>query len=197
MNGQNIFWFTNVSGQQMTTTVTQNQGAITREIVEGAIGAVIVLLSSVVAVGAAFRSTAAIAIDTAANEGTALLEATTEVEQVVADNAPEVATAEATTAVAQEEGYVTRLDNILGTPKWKVVAFAVAAFAAAAGLDKSVDSILTAIAQKNPQANLPDFDTFVETTIKPYTWPGVTGFDLETAYLANALVIGLKAQKPT
>ena len=157
VNGQNIFWFTDVSGQQMTTTVTQNQSAITREIVEGVIGAVILLISSVAAVGAAFRSTAAIAIDAAANEGTALIQTTEEVEQAVADNAAEVTTVEATNAVALEEGYVTRLNNVLSTSKWKVVVFTVAAFAAAAGLDKSVDSILTAIAQNNPQANLPDF----------------------------------------
>ncbi|MER3435400.1 MAG: hypothetical protein C4288_18840 [Leptolyngbya sp. ERB_1_1] len=196
VNGQNIFWFTNVSGQQMSTTVTQSQAAITREIIEGIVGAIITLISSVVVVGAAFRDTATVAIE-AENAGTAAVEATDTVDQVIADNADQVTTAESTTAIAKEEGYATKLGNLLTAPKWQVVALTVLICGAVAAIDIAVDKILTGMAQNNPEANLPDFDAFVEAIVKPYTWPGVTGFDLETAYLANALVIGLKAKKPT
>lgn len=195
VNGQNIFWFTAVSDQQLTDVITKSQNAITRELIESIVGPLITLMTGVAAVATALQQTVTVAIDAGETAATVGAEVTGEVEQVIEANATQVVASESSAAIQSQQGFAQNLISVVNTPKWLALGTLATICGASAGIDTGIVSIIQGVAQNNPQANLPDFGTFVENTIKPYTWPGVQGFTLEHAYLANALVIGLKLQK--
>lgn len=205
VNGKNIFWFTEVSPPKMTTTVTQNQSALTRQGIEGAIGAVLSLITVIVPVADALL--VGVDVTETLNEAHEISEAACELDltnpfneealqeynQLRQKFSDLMAKAEAEVAEFQSQGIFTKIGNALGAAKWKAMA-AIVGFAAPTALDVAIDKIIQSVANQDPQNYLPKFDSFAEFCIAPYSWPAISGFDLVSASLAGSLVIGLKAK---
>jgi hypothetical protein len=205
VNGKNIFWFTQVSPPKITTTVTQNKEALTRQGAEAAFGVVLTLITVIAPVISALRATADVTeITNEANQiykiasaiDLSSVEGLDEYSQLVSQYRDVQAQAEAQIAEFQSVGKLTRIGNTLGASKWKALA-AIIGFAAPAALDVAVDKIIQSVANDDPEKYLPKFDDFAEFCIAPYSWPTISGFELASANLANSLVIGLKVKSTT
>ncbi len=205
VNGKNIFWFTQVSPPKMTTTVTQNKEALTRQGIEGAVAAVLTLITILAPIAEALTATAD--VTQILNDSDEILEEINTLDlteegdwqkflKLDAQLEDLQAQAEAEIAEFQSVGKVTRIGNTLGAAKWKALA-AVLGFAAPAAIDVAVDKIIQSVAGNDPKNYLPKFDDFAEFCIAPYSWPTISGFELASANLANSLVIGLKAKSTT
>jgi hypothetical protein len=64
---------------------------------------------------------------------------------------------------------------------------------AVVGVDQALQAIVEAVAN-NQWENVPGFDKFANQLVEPYTFPGITGFELTSAWLADSLQIGLKTK---
>lgn len=96
-------------------------------------------------------------------------------------------------AATQTRGGWTGFKNAFTATRWKAIGGIVAAFSAFGGITV-VEEILAAIAEGNWE-KVPTFDEFANQVIVPYSWPGVSGYDLEMAQLATSLQIGLRTSK--
>lgn len=203
VNGQNIFWFTEVSPPKMTTTVTQTKAAITREVIEGAIAGALALITIIGPIAEGL--TATVDVTETTNELNEVSEAVCELNPdnpfdqdeynaLMAKYGELQAQKEAQIAEFQSLGRLTKIGNAASSAKWTGVAKIFAITGSLVAVDLSVDKIIADIANNDPQKHLPNFDAFAEFCIAPYSWPGVSGFDLVSAALANSLVIGLKAK---
>lgn len=189
--GKNVFWYTQTL-QNMTVNVTKTQAAITREIVEGAVTAV---LSLVAIAGPIFEglSEGAEITGVTEEEGSALIdsEAFTTVDEENPAAAEENELDAADNAAGQSSGRITRIKNAFNTPKWKFVGALAGISGAIAGIDTTVSAIIENAA-KNEWQNVPGFDAFANLAIAPYQWPNVDKFTLVSAWLAGSLQLGLK-----
>lgn len=185
-----VFWYTQVL-RNMTVNVTKTKAAITREIVEGAITAALALVAVAGPILEGLADGAEIT-GLSEDEGSALIdeEAFAEAE---ADN-PEAAEQNeedaGNNAAAQSEGRLTRIKNAFNTPKWKVMGALAGLSGAIAGLDTSISAIIEA-AVKNEWEHVPAFDEFANVAIAPYTFPGISGYTLRQARIAQSLQMGL------
>lgn len=201
VNGTNIFWFTQVSPPIMTTTVTQTKGALIREIVEAAFVAALLLITTIGPIVDGLTATADVSeLTNEENEVQGELmkldSENSEVEALLKKDQELQTQTEAKVAQFQATGRLTRIGNAASAAKWKGAAAIFGIAGIIAVVDLSVDKIIAAVANDDSKKELPDFNTFVESCIKPYSWTGtgVSSFDLVSASLANSLVIGLKAK---
>ncbi len=187
-----IFWFDEVS-KNMTVNVTKTDAMITREIV---MGAVVAVLSMVALAGPIVEGLTAGA-EVVEGVGAGAAEISEDVFEA-AEAADPIANAEedAEAGVAAGEdvaqpGKWQSIKNAFRTPKWKFVG----GLAAAAGLIDGGAEIIGALIEKAAKDEWDDvkgFDEFSNMCIAPYAWPGVTSFDLGTSCLSGSLQIGLK-----
>ncbi len=192
--GKQIFWFDQVF-KNMVVSVTKTQSAITREIIEGAVTGVLSLVAIAGPIIEGLSAAAEVGEVTEAG-GDAIIDSSAfaRVEEDNPSAALQDSEASAGQAAEQTGGKLTNIKNAFATPKWKFAA----ALAGLAGAVAGFDTALTAIAEaaaKNEWEKVPGFDDFANTVIAPYTFPHVTAFDLKSAWLADSLQIGLKAQR--
>lgn len=187
--GKQIFWFNQIK-KDMVVNVTKTQAAITREIVEGAIMAVLALVAVAGPIIEGLSAGAEI-VDVTEDAGEAVISAEA-FEAAEAAN-PEAAAADDAAAggdAAEEEtGRLANIKRAFLTPKWKFMGALVALSGAVAGVDKIVSAIIEAAAKKEWE-NVPGFDLFAQEMIKPYSFPDVSSFELESAQLQQSLVVG-------
>jgi hypothetical protein len=88
---------------------------------------------------------------------------------------------------------MTRIKNAFNATRWKVFGGITAAIGAAYGVEAAISAIMAAV-YKNEWDKVPGFDEFANDAIQPYTFPGVNGYELKSAWLADSLQIGLKAK---
>jgi hypothetical protein len=192
-NNKLVFWFDQIL-KNMVVSVTKTQSAITREIVEGAVMAV---LSLVAVAGPIIEGLAAGAEvgEVTEDAGEAVIDAEAFADAEAADpeaaEADEAAAGEA--AGEQAGGKLTAIKAAFATPKWKAVGALAALAGAVTGVDQTVSAICEAAA-KNEWDKVPGFDDFANLAITPYTFPGASGFDLKSSGLAGSLQIGLKTK---
>lgn len=93
----------------------------------------------------------------------------------------------------QTGGRMTSIKNAFNSTRWKVFGGITGAIAAASGVEIAVSAILASV-YNNEWENVPGFDAFANDAIEPYTFPGVNGYDLTSAWLADSLQIGLKTK---
>ena len=195
-SSKQVFNF-NQSVRNMTVNVTKTKADITFEIVMGAITATLALVAVLGPVVDGLASGAEVG-EITAEEGTALVEEGTFVSELSgSEEAEEENVANETEALAngaeQAAGKMTRIKNAFNSTRWKVFGGITAAIGAAYGVDMAVEAIMEAV-YKHEWDNVPGFDEFANDAIKPYTFPGVQGYDLKSAWLADSLQIGLKTQ---
>jgi Clostridium P-47 protein len=189
-----IFWFDRVN-RSMQVTVTKTRLEITLEIVTGVVAGVLALIAVAGPIVEAMTAGAEVAADGAA--GTA--EISEEVAEEAAEADPEGAAeddAEAGQAAADGlDGRTTPLGRAFSQTRWKVMgALAGVAGAGVAAL-RIETTIVESAAQRKWEA-VPGFDLFADQVIAPYSWPGVAGYALKSAWLAGSLQIGLDIQRP-
>lgn len=187
--GKKIFWFDQIK-KDMTVTVTKTKAAITREIVEGCVMAAIALVAVAGPIVEGLSAGAEIG-DVTAEAGEATISAEAFEAAEAADPAGAAAddAAAGGDAAAQETGKMANIQRAFGTPKWKFVGALAALSGAIAGLDLAISAIIEAAAKKEWE-NVPGFDLFAQEMIKPYSFPDVNGFDLQSAQLQQSLVVG-------
>jgi hypothetical protein len=192
-SGKKIFWYNQIE-RDLVVSVTKTQSAITREIVEGAITAVLALVAVLGPIIEGLSAGAEITGVTE-EEGTAIVSETAfrEAEEANPAAFEENEAAAATSAAEQSGGKLTNIKNAFNTPKWKFVGSLAAVAGAVAGLDTAIDAIIEAAAT-NKWENVPGFDNFAQQAIQPFSFPNVDSFDLVSAWLAGSLQIGLKTK---
>ncbi|MCO7565059.1 TULIP family P47-like protein [Pseudomonas sp. S 311-6] len=191
-----IFNFTQ-SVRNMTVDVTKTQAEITFEIVMGAVTASLALVAVLGPIVDGLASAAEVTVESV-EEGSAVINETTFVEELSgSDEAEEQNLANEKDALAngaeQTAGRMTRIKNAFNSTRWKVFGGITGAVAAASGIEIAVSAIMAAV-YNNEWDNVPGFDEFANDAIEPYTFPGVTGYDLTSAWLADSLQIGLKTK---
>ncbi len=189
--GKNIFWMGDPVGRSMVVNVTETKAAITRELVEDGVFAVL----SLIAIGGPLAEglfAGAEVGEVAADGGNAVIDEEAMV-QAEADN-PQAAAennADANNVAAEQTGgRWTNIKNAFKAPRWKFVGMLAGLAGAVRGVDQLVDEILKNAAL-NEWEKVPGFDDFAETAIQPYSFPAVSGFTLKSASLASSLQMGL------
>lgn len=191
--GKQIFWFDQVL-KNLVVSVTKTKAAITREIVEGAITAALSLVAVAGPIIEGLSASAEITgVTEEAGNGIVDAEAFAEAEEANPQAAEEDAQEAADAGASQLSKKLTNIKNAFATPKWKAMAAIAGVAGAITGVDQAVSAIAEAAA-KNEWENVPGFDDFANTMIKPYTFPTVTAFDLKSAWLAESLQVGLEAK---
>jgi hypothetical protein len=191
-----IFNFTQ-SVRNMTVVVTKTKAEITFEIVMGAVTACLALVAVLGPIVDGLASTAEVTAITT-EEGTAIIDEASFVEELSgSEESDEQNLANEDDALAtgaeQASGRMTRIKNAFNSTRWKVFGGITAAVGAATGIELTVAAVLSAT-YKNEWEDVPGFDEFAEDAIEPYTLPGVNGYDLKSAWLADSLQIGLKTK---
>jgi len=190
-NGKKIFWF-DQTYKNMVVNVTKTKEEITKEIVLGAVAGV---LAMVAVAGPLFDGLTAGAEVTGVTEdaGEAVIaeEAFEDAEAANPQAAEENNAAAGADASAQSSGRLTNIKNAFNTPRWKFVGTLAALAGAAAGIEQTIAAITEAAAKKQWE-NVPGFDDFANEVIAPHSFPNITSFELESAWLADSLQIGLK-----
>lgn len=191
-----VFNFTQ-SVRNMTVNVTKTSAEITFEIVMGAVTATLALIAVIGPVIDGLTGAAEVG-EITAEEGSALVDEAAFAEELggseeaEANNAANEEDALATGA-QQASGRMTRIKNAFNSTRWKVFGGITAAIGAAYGVDMAISAIMEAVYQ-NKWENVPGFDEFANDAIQPYAFPGVKGYDLKSAWLADSLQIGLKTK---
>lgn len=189
--GKKIFWYDQTL-KNLVVNVTKTQSAITREIVEGAVLAVVALIAVAGPIVEGLSSGAEIGeVSEEAGEAVIDEEAFLEVEEQNPIEAEQDELVAGENAAAQSGGKLTAIKNAFGTPRWKFAASIAALCGAVVGIDKAVSAIIESYANKEWN-NVPGFDDFAEQLIVPYTFPNVDNFSLVSAWLAGSLQVGLK-----
>lgn len=191
-----LFSFTQ-SVRSMTVNVTKTQSVITLEIVMGAINGALALVAILGPVIEGLTSAAEVTIESA-EEGSAIISESAFVEElsgnVEAEEQNAVNEEDALScAIQQTSGRMTTILNAFNSTRWQVFGYIIAAISAAYGVNITVTQILEAVYQGDWD-NVPYFDDFANSALKPYTFPGVEGYELKSAWLADSLQIGLKAK---
>lgn len=193
-DGKNIFWFDQVF-KKLVTEVTKTQKAITREIVEGAVAGVLALLAIAGPILEGLMSAVEIA-DLTEDGATAVVEA--DEFTALANKFPKetLEDAEETGLTASEwlSGKMTNIKGAFGTPKWKVAGAFAATGAAIAGVDASVEAIIASVA-RSEWKEVPAFDAFAELAIKPYVWPSIPTYTLNSATVNGSFQLGLTVKQ--
>jgi hypothetical protein len=193
-DGKNVFWYNQIM-QDMTVNVTKTQSAITREIVEGAITAV---LGLVAIAGPILEGLSAGAEVTGVTESEGSAVINSEAFANAARENPAAAIENdvnaGTNAARQTGGKLTAIKNAFNTPRWKFVGAMAGLAGAATGLDQAISAIIESAA-KDQWENVPGFDDFAQLAIDPYAFPNVAGFDLVSAWLAGSLQLGFKTRQ--
>jgi len=189
--GKKIFWFDQVL-KNLVISVTKTQAAITREIIEGAVVAV---LSLIAVAGPVIEGLAASSeiIEVTEEGGSVVIdaEAFANVGKLHPELMEEDALIAAESAVATSSGKLANIKAAFNTPKWKFVGAITGIAGAVTGADKAISAIIESYAKKEWE-NVPGFDAFANLAIAPYTWPNVKSFTLDSAGLAGSLQVGLK-----
>ncbi|ASK18680.1 TULIP family P47-like protein [Halomonas sp. N3-2A] len=191
-----IFNFTQ-SVRNMTVNVTKTQAEIDFEIVMGAVTASLALIAVIGPVVDGLAASAEVTV-ASVDEGSALLDEESFFSALGEDSESEeqnVANEEDALANGAEQatGRMTRIKNAFNSTRWKVFGGVTAALTAAYGVEMTVAAILESV-YKNDWENVPGFDEFANDAIAPYTFPGVNGYELKSAWLADSLQIGLKTK---
>lgn len=191
-----IFNFTE-SVRNMTINVTKTQAEIDFEIVMGAVTATLALVAVLGPVVDGLTASADVAV-ASVDEGSAILDEASFAEELGGSSESEennIANEEDALANGAEQatGRMTRIKNAFNSTRWKVFGGITAAVSASYGVEIAVSAILEAV-YKNEWENVPGFDEFANDAIEPYTFPGVNGYELKSAWLADSLQIGLKTK---
>ncbi|PRY27014.1 P-47 protein [Spirosoma oryzae] len=194
LGGKQIFWFDQVT-KDLVVNVTKTKTAITVAIVEDCVVAVIGLLAVVaplidgiraaVAVGEVVEDAGSAAISA---EGIAEATENTPLVEQQMNEANGLAN-----GVEQAGGRWPAFKNAFTATRWKVLGGIAAVIGAAVGVQTAVEAIMEAMA-KDEWEKVPGFDEFANDAIEPYSWPGVSGYDLKNAALASSLQIGLQTK---
>ncbi|MCO6010408.1 TULIP family P47-like protein [Actinoallomurus purpureus] len=191
LDGNQVFWADPVTQKSLVVNVTKTQSAITREIVEGAVTAVLSLVAIAGPIIEGLQAGTEIT-ELSEDAGQGMIEMKT-FSQVLNEN-PEATEQDAleagSNAADQSSGKLTNIKNAFGTPMWKFVATLAALSGAVVGGDQAISAIIENAVTKQWQ-NVPGFDDFANAAIVPYTWPSVSGYTLQSASLAGSLQIGL------
>lgn len=194
ISGKQIFWFSEVT-KDLTVNVTKTKTAVTVDIVEDSILAVISLVAVVaplidgiraaVAVGEVTDKIGVAAVDidgfVDAFEDTPLLDQEENEVNGVANGAKQV------------RGGWTGFKNAFTSTRWKVLGGIVCVIGAGVATQAAIEAIMEAIA-KGDWEKVPGFDEFANDVIVPYSWPGISDYDLKSTQLAASLQIGLETQ---
>ncbi len=190
--GKNIFWMGDPTGRSLVVNVTETKSAITRELVEDGVFAALSLLAIAGPLVEGLAASAEVG-EVTEDGGNAIIEEQNF--QQVEDENPQAAEdndEDANNAAAEQSGgRWTNIKNAFKTPRWKFVGMLAALAGGVRGVDQLVDAILKNAAL-NQWQNVPGFDDFAEAAIEPYSFPGVTGFTLNSAGLVGSLQMGLK-----
>ncbi|MGP5309958.1 TULIP family P47-like protein [Vreelandella alkaliphila] len=191
-----IFNFTQ-SVRNMTVNVTKTQAEIDFEIVMGAVTASLALIAVIGPVVDGLAASAEVTV-ASVDEGSALLDEESFFSALGEDSESEeqnIVNEEDALANGAEQatGRMTRIKNAFNSTRWKVFGGVTAALTAAYGVEMTVAAILESV-YKNDWENVPGFDEFANDAIAPYTFPGVSGYELKSAWLADSLQIGLKTK---
>lgn len=189
-----IFWFDQVT-KDLVVNVTKTKEAVTVAIVEDSIMAVIGLIAVVAPLIDGIRAAVtvvevtedagavAVAADgfVEATENTPLIEQEANEVDGVANGATQV------------RGGWTGFKNAFTATRWKVLGGIAGAIASGVAIQDGIEEIMESIA-KGDWEKVPGFDEFANDVIVPYSWPGVTGYDLKSTQLAASLQIGLETK---
>lgn len=191
-----IFSFTQ-SARNMTVNVTKTQAEIDFEIVMGAVTATLALVAVLGPVVDGLAASADVTV-ASVDEGSALLDEESFFSALGEDSESEeqnVANEEDALANGAEQatGRMTRIKNAFNSTRWRVFGSVTTMLAAAYGVEMTVAAILDSV-YKNDWENVPGFDEFANDAIAPYAFPGVSGYELKSAWLADSLQIGLKTK---
>ncbi|MHC6225818.1 TULIP family P47-like protein [Pseudomonas sp. X10] len=191
-----IFNFTQ-SVRNMTVEVTKTQAEITFQIVMGAVTASLALIAVLGPIVDGLAGAAEVTV-ASVDEGSAIIDEAAFVDELSgSEQAQEQNIANEENALAngaeQVAGRMTRIKNAFNSTRWKVFGGITAAIGAAYGVEIAVSAIMSA-AYKNEWDDVPGFDDFANDAIEPYTFPGINGYDLTSAWLADSLQIGLKTK---
>ncbi|NDJ57514.1 TULIP family P47-like protein [Enterobacteriaceae bacterium 4M9] len=191
-----VFNFTQ-SVRNMTVNVTKTKAEITFEIVMGAVTATLALVAVLGPVVDGLAGAAEVTVESV-EEGSAIVSETSFVEELSgSEEAEEQNVANEENALAngaeQAAGRMTRIKNAFNSTRWKVFGGITAAIGAAYGVEMAVSAIMSAVYQ-NKWDEVPGFDEFANDAIAPYTFPGIDGYELKSAWLADSLQIGLKTK---
>lgn len=191
-----IFNFTQ-SARDMTINVTKTQAEITFEIVLGAVTATLALVAVLGPIVDGLAGAAEVTVE-GVDEGSALLNESSFVDELSGSeeaDAQNLANEQDALSVSanQTGGRMTSIKNAFNSTRWKVFGGITGAIAAASGVEIAVSAILASV-YNNEWENVPGFDAFANDAIEPYTFPGVNGYDLTSAWLADSLQIGLKTK---
>ncbi|MEZ0487878.1 TULIP family P47-like protein [Fibrella aquatica] len=194
IGGKQIFWFDQVT-KDLVVNVSKTKTAITVEIVEDCVVGVIGLLAVVAPLLDGIR--AAVSIGEVLEEGGSAVVSAEGIAEAT-ENTPllEQQLNEAdglANGVEQAGGRWPAFKNAFTATRWKVLGGIAAVIGAAVGVQTAVEAIMEAMA-KGDWEDVPGFDEFANDAIEPYSWPGVTGYELKNAVLAASLQIGLQTK---
>ncbi|MPQ49269.1 TULIP family P47-like protein [Marinifilum sp. N1E240] len=195
INGKQLFWFDKVT-KDMTVNVTKTKAAITAEIVESSIVAVLCLVAVVAPLIDGLRAAAAVGeVTEEAGSAAVSIEAFSEVDEETSLIDREANEADAlVNGTEQVTGKWPAFKNAFTATRWKVLGGIAAAIGAGVATQEAIETIMEAMA-KSEWEKVPGFDEFANDVIVPYSWPGVDSYDLKNAQLASSLQIGLETQK--
>lgn len=192
VDGRNIFWYSQIGNQGLAISVSKTQTAITRDIVEAAIGGALGLIAIAAPIFEGLYNAAQIGEVT--DEGAEVVVTSDAFQKAAVDNPTEAETDEAAAGsqAANQSGWKwANIKAAFKTPKWK----AFGAITALVGVGFAGDQTAAAIienAATGTWSNVPTFDKFANLCIAPYTFPNIQGFTLQDAKLAQSFVISLK-----
>ncbi|HRI72296.1 MAG TPA: hypothetical protein PK156_49015, partial [Polyangium sp.] len=192
-----IFNFTQ-SVRDMTVNVTKTQAAITFDIVMGAVTAALALIAVIGPVIDGLSAAAEGTVEVTEAAGSAAIRGEQFASELGGSAEREASNVENETnalsnAARQTGGRMTSIKNAFNATRWKVFGGITAFVGAVYGVDMAISAIMEAMT-KSEWEKVPGFDEFANAAIAPYAFPGVTGYDLTSAWLAGSLQIGLKAK---
>ncbi len=194
IDGRQIFWYDQIA-RNMTVNVTKTQAAVTVEIIEDVITTVIGLVAAVAPVIDGIRGAVAVG-EVTEDAGSAMVTAKgfQEAYNIVEDDWVLLDEADAgANAARQVRGGWTGFKNAFTATRWKVLGGIAGAITAIVGGEQLIYKIIEDCA-KGDWEKVPAFDEFANEVIVPYSWPGISGYDLKCSWLAGSLQIGLKTK---
>ncbi|MBI9050758.1 MAG: TULIP family P47-like protein [Anaerolineaceae bacterium] len=194
VGGKKIFWFDQVT-KDMTVNVTKTKTAVTVAIVEDVTFAVIGLVAVALPLLDGIRAAVAIG-EVTEGAGSAAVGVEGFVEATESTSEVDLVSNETDGLIngaKQVRGGWTGFKNAFTATRWKVLGGIAGLIGAGVATQAAIEEIMQAIA-KGDWEKVPAFDEFANDVIVPYTWPGVTGYDLKSTQLAASLQIGLETQ---
>lgn len=199
ISGKQVFNFSNVS-RNLSAEVGLSKSALTAELIGSIVTAVAGVIIGLAGPAMDALSASATVADEGASTGLSISEQGF-LEALAQADPNDIEMAEADAAEGAEEtastfsnGKWTAFKNALSQPKYKIAAgIGGVLLGAAAGIAPITDSILSAQVSKQWN-NVPGFEVFANQLIAPYSWPGLTSFNLQSAQINGSLQIGLKSK---